>query len=183
MGELLHEFLQEITADPARFLAEFVQSLLLLAMIWWMGNKPVRKRLDARRARIVAELAEAEQVERDVARLQEEARARAARASEAVPALLRQAETKAQQDRQDAIQRIEAEAGELIGQANQAVQRDKTRVSRESAGRLIQLTAEATRRYLDEMLTESDRRALTQKAILASLAALNAPASRDTGGP
>ena len=181
MGELLREFLQEITADPTRFLAEFVQSLLLLAILWWVGSKQVRKRLVTRRARILAELAEAEQAGHDVARLREEAQARAARTREEGPAVLRQAEAKARQERQVAIERIEAEAKELIGQAAQAVERDKTRVARESALRLVQLTAAATRRYLDEMLTESDRRALTQKAILASLAELSAPSSPDSG--
>jgi len=182
MGELLHEFLHEITANPIRFLAEFVQSLILLAILGWMGQKAARKRLDARRTRIVAELAEAEQAEHDVTRLQEETRARAARASEEGSALLRQAEVKAQQERVAAIEHAEAEAKELIGQAEQAVVRDKARVTRESARRLVELTAEATRRYLDEMLTESDRRALTQKAILASLAALSGPSSPDVGG-
>jgi F0F1-type ATP synthase membrane subunit b/b' len=182
MGELLREFLHEITADRSRFLAEFVQSLILLAILGWAGRKAARKRLDARRARIVAELAEAEQAERDVGRLYEEVRSRGARAREEAPALLREAEAKAQQEREAAIGRIEAEAKELIGQAHQAVERDKTRVTRESAGRLVELTAEATRRYLDEMLTESERRALTQKAILASLAELSGSPSLGAGG-
>jgi F0F1-type ATP synthase membrane subunit b/b' len=182
MGELLREFLHEITAEPARFLAEFVQSLILLAILVRVGRKAARKRLDARRTRIVAELAEAEHAEGDVARLYEEARARVARAREEAPALLRQAEAKAQQEREAAIGQIEAEANELIRQSQQAVERDKARVARDSAGRLIELTTEVTRRYLDEMLTESDRRALTQKAILASLAELGGPPSSGAEG-
>jgi F0F1-type ATP synthase membrane subunit b/b' len=182
MGELLRAFLQEITAEPTRFLAEFVQSLLLLAILWRVGRKQIRKRLDTRRARIVAELAEAEQAERDVTRLEEETRARSARTRDEGPALLRQAEAAARQEREAAVARIEAEAKELIGQAAQAVERDKTRLASESARRLIQLTATATRRYLDEILTESDRRALTQKAILASLAELTTPSPADAGG-
>lgn len=181
MGELLRDFLDEITADRSRFLAELVQSLILLAILGWAGRKAARKRLDARRARIVAELAEAEQAERDVGRLYEEARSRAARARDEAPALLRQAEARAQQEREAAIGRIEAEANELIGQARQAVERDKARIAREAAGRLVELTADATRRYLDEMLTESERRALTQKAILASLVELSGSTSPDAG--
>lgn len=182
MGELFREFLHEITAEPSRFLAELVQSLMLLAMLWWAGKKAVRKRLEARRARIIAEITEAEQAERDVARLHEEARSRATYAAEEAPARLRQAEAKGQQEREVAIRRIEAEGKELIGQAQQTVERDKIRVAREATRRLIELTAEATRRYLDEMLTESDRRTLTQKAILASLAELSGSASPDAGG-
>jgi hypothetical protein len=49
------------------------------------------------------------------------------------------------------------------------VESEKERVRREASGRLLQLTTEAARRYLDEMLTETERRTVSQQAILASL--------------
>lgn len=173
MGELLREFVHEITARPTRFAAEVVQSLLLMAILWRYAGTAVRRRLAARRERIVAELTDADRAEEEANRLSEEARARVARAGEEAPALLRQAQVDAQQLRGDALRRIEAEAAEVVGQARQAVEQDKARVARQTAGRLVQLTAQATSRYLDEMLTESDRRALTQQAIAESLAALS----------
>jgi F0F1-type ATP synthase membrane subunit b/b' len=181
MGELLREFLHEITGDPTRYLAELVQSLLLLGILGWAGRRSLRQRLDARRTRIVAELTEAEQAERDGSRLEEEARSRAARGREEAPALLHQAEADAEKERKAALDRIEAEAMELVAQARQAVEGDKVRVAREAAGRLVELTAEAARRYLDEMLTEAERRALTQKAILASLGELSGSPSPGGG--
>lgn len=183
MGELLREFLRQITAEPLRFLAELVQGLLLLALIWWAARKQVRQRLEVRRARIMAELAAAEQADRDTVRLQEDANALSARTSEEGPALLRQAKARTSQEREAAIERIEAEAKELAEQAVQQVERDKARLTRESGRRLVQLTAAATRRYLDEILSESDRRGLTQKAILTSLAELTAPSRPDSEEP
>jgi F0F1-type ATP synthase membrane subunit b/b' len=181
MEELFREFLGEITGNPPRYLAELVQSLLLLFLIWRLGRKTVRQRLDTRRARIVAELAEVAQAERDVPRLEEEIRARTARATQEGPALLQAAAEKARQEREAALAAIEAEAREVLRQAAQAVERDRERLTSESARRLVQLTATAAGRYLDEMLTESDRRSLTQKAIRASLAQLQGPAPADKG--
>jgi len=183
MGELLRDVLQEIGADPTRFLAETAQSLLLLGILYWFGRKPLRRRLDAHLAAVVAELAEAAAAEQDAARLAEEARSHVARAKDEAPAAVHEVEEGLARDRQAGLDRIEAEAREMVEQARQAVERDKVRVAGEAAGRLVALTTEATRRYLDEMLSESERRALTQRAIHASLEAMTGAGAPGAGPP
>ena len=169
MGELLSDVLRGITAEPARFIAEVVQSALVLVVLGWAGRRFVRRRLAARRETIAAQLANADAAERESVRLREEAAAAVARAQQDSPAIVRTATEQADQERQAAIARIESEALEVVAQARRSVERDKERVRREASARLISLTTEAARRYLDEMLTEADRRALTRKAILEAL--------------
>lgn len=175
MGELLREVLREVTGSGPGYWAELLQSLALIAILWWAVKRQAGKRLTARRERVVAELAEAEEAEREAVRLTAAAVTLVGRAKEEGPALLRQAEAAALAEREAALVRIDAEATALLAQARQAVERDKLRVSREAGERLVSLTAEATRRYLDEMLGEGERRALTQQAIRESLEALRAP--------
>jgi F0F1-type ATP synthase membrane subunit b/b' len=79
------------------------------------------------------------------------------------------AREQAQAERGAAIARIDSEAEQVIAQARQTVERDKNRVLRETSDRLIRLATETAKRYLSERLTESERRVLMQKAILASL--------------
>jgi F0F1-type ATP synthase membrane subunit b/b' len=169
MGELIREALHEIVAHPGRFAAELVQFAVLVGLIVAIGREKLRKRLDDRRARVVGEMAEAEEAVRESARIRDEARALGERPPEEGPALLRRAEEEGASQRKAAIAAMEAEAEEIIAQARQTVEREKERFSRETGARLAQLTAETVLRYIDEMLTESERRALTQKAILASL--------------
>ena len=169
MGELLSDVLRGITAEPARFVAEVVQSTLVLVVLGWAGRRFVRRRLAARRETIAAQLADADAAERESVRLREEAVAAAARAQEDSPGIVRAAKEQADQERQASIARIESEALEVVAQARRSVESDKERVRREVSARLISLTTEAARRYLDEMLTEADRRALTRKAILEAL--------------
>jgi len=180
MGDLFRDLLQEIGADPTRFMAETVQSLLLLGILYWFGRKPLRRRLDAHLAAVMSDLAEAAEAEQEAARLTEEARSHAARAKDEAPAAVRAVEEGLARERQAGLERIEAEAREVVGQARQAVERDKVRVAGEAAGRLVALTTEATRRYLDEMLSESERRALTRQAIHASLEAMTGPPGAGT---
>jgi len=169
MEELLRGVLHGITLEPARFLAEVVQSALLLVIIGWAGGRYVRGRLAERRERIAGELARAEAAERDSVRFREEARAAAARGEAEAPAVVRTAREQAEHEREASIARSDTEAEQMIVQARDTVEREKNRILGESSERLIHLTTETARRYLDEMLTEGERRALTQKAILESL--------------
>ena len=170
MGELLRDVLRGITAEPARFVAEVVQSTLVLVVLGWAGRRFVRRRLAARRETIAAQLADADAAERESVQLREEAAAAAARAREDSPAIVRTATEQADQERQASIARIESEALEVVAAGPPERRARQGAGSRhEASARLISLTAEAARRYLDEMLTESERRALTQKAILEAL--------------
>jgi F0F1-type ATP synthase membrane subunit b/b' len=169
MGELLQEVFHGITAAPARFIAELVQSVVLLGVVWWAGRRLVRPRLIERRARIATELGEAAAAERRWTGVGEEVRTILARSGEATSEILRVAREQAQAERGAAIARIDSEAEQVIAQARQTVERDKNRVLRETSDRLIRLATETAKRYLSERLTESERRVLMQKAILASL--------------
>lgn len=169
MEESFQEVLREITARPVPFAAEVVQSLLLLGVIGWAGRRSVAKRLADRRARIAAELADAERAERESAVMRDEARAVVERAEREAPGIVRAAEELAEKERETESARTAAEAEQTIQQARQAVERDKQRVVQDASERLIRLTTLTARRYLDEMLTEGERRVLTEKVILESL--------------
>ncbi len=177
MGELL----REIAAEPLRFAAEFLQSVLLLGVIWWAGRRLAGKRLQQRRAKIAAALEEARQADRDSVRLRDEARTLVEGVPSEAAEILRSGREQAERERAAAIALAETESAELVAQARQSIEREKERVVREASDRLVRLTAEAVRRYLDEVLTEGDRRALMQKAILASLEAMEGKPSADAG--
>jgi F0F1-type ATP synthase membrane subunit b/b' len=169
MQELLREVLHEIAAAPARFVAEVVQSVLLLGAIGWVGRRLVGKRLVERRTRIAAELAAAEAAERRWAGIGEEVRAVVAGAQQDAAAVMRAAREQAEGERTAATTQVEREAEQVIAQAREAVEREKNSIARDASDRLVGLTTETVRCYLDEMLTEGQRRDLLQKAILVSL--------------
>ncbi|HUM12736.1 MAG TPA: hypothetical protein VLT82_17440 [Myxococcaceae bacterium] len=172
MGEALRAALHEVTARPLPYLAEVVQFLILVGVIGWAAHRPVAKRLAARREKIAAELAEAERDERAFVLLGEEARAAVAKAEEEAPGILAAARAEAAKERAAGIARAQAEAEEGIRLAGEAVEREKAKVAAEASERLLTLTTEIARRYLDEFLSEDERRSMTEKAILESLEGL-----------
>jgi F0F1-type ATP synthase membrane subunit b/b' len=182
MEELFREVLRGIESQPARFVAEVVQSALLLALIAWAGWKPARRRLGERRERIAAALAAADEDARETTRLKEELRAIAARAGEEPAALLQAASERASAERGAAAERIEAEARARVAAAHRQVEEDRERAGREASARLVRLTTDAARRYVEDVLDETERRALTRKAVLATLDELLPETSGDSPG-
>ena len=182
MEALLRDVIAEIASHPARFIAEAVQAVLLVGIVAWFARRWARKRLAERRDRIGAALAEADAAEKACADLREQARSVTAQAEGEVPELLRAAREQAARERDAMIAAADTEARELVDQASRTVQAEKDRISREASDRLVHLTTEVTRRYLDEMLSESERRTLTQKAILASLGELERIAAAHESG-
>jgi F0F1-type ATP synthase membrane subunit b/b' len=169
MEDLLGGSLNEIFAHPIRFTADVVQSLLLLAVIAWAGRRYAVRRLADRRSRIATELADADAAQRDSVRIREESRAVVAQAREAAPGILQDAQARADREREASTAAIESEAREIVEQARRSIELELAGVRREASERLVRLTTETARRYVEELLTEAERRALTQKAILAFL--------------
>jgi len=182
MDELLRATLREITDQPARFAAEVVQQLLLIAIIVWFGRRWLAKRLAERRSRIESALAGADAADKDSVRIREELATMPAKSAESAAALLKSAREQAEKERATAAAAIEAEARQVVEQAHKSLELEKESVRRDAAERLVGLTTDAARRYLDEMLTENERRALTQKAILAFLDQVETSAGAGKGG-
>lgn len=169
MEELLKEALHEITTYPNIFLAEVVQFTLFLGVIVCAGRRFMGKKLKERQETIAVALKEADKTEREYAELKKEAEAIVASATEEVRQMIKTAKTKAKKELQTALRQADEEAKEIILRAGEMVKAEKERVISETSEHLVNLIAETTRRYVDEALTEGERRELTQKIILASL--------------
>jgi len=182
MEELLRQVLGDLAANPVRSAVEVIQSLLLLVIVAWATSKFARRQLAERHSRIATELAAAEAAERDGTGLEAKARDLATGIEQQVAEVLRAAREQAEQERKTSMAQVTVDGEQAVVQARQSVEREKERVVREASERLVRLTAEAARRYLDEVLTENQRRTLIQRAILESLEELSgAAASREAG--
>lgn len=182
MEELLRQVLSDLAANPVRSAVEVLQSLLLLVIVVWAASKFARRQLGERHSRIAAELTAAETAEREGTGMEAKARDLAAGIEQQVAEVLRVAHEQAEQERKTATAQVAADAEQAVVQARQSVEREKQRLAREASERLVRLTAEAARRYLDEVLTENQRRTLIQRAILESLEEMSGTAApRDAG--
>jgi F-type H+-transporting ATPase subunit b len=172
MIELVREALRDIVARPLPYLAEVVHFVALLAIVWLVLRRTVARTLAERRRRIAAGIEAAEGAA--AARADAEARAAAllAEAGERARRIGEEAAAAVAAARSEGLERIAREAAAVVRLADDAAEAERARVSRESSERLIELVGAVVRRFLDQALSEGERRALTQKLILSHLAEL-----------
>jgi F-type H+-transporting ATPase subunit b len=177
MRELIQEALHEITGEPLTFAAEIVQFLLLVVIIRFLLPRIVGTDLKERRRRIAAEVEKADHADAAYAEVKQQAAALVAAAREEARRTIEAAGARAQEERRDGLDRAEQEANDILLQAHQTVETEKGRVTSEASEQLVTLITLVTRRYIEEALTENERRAVTQKLILASLKEMEGTAS------
>lgn len=133
--------------------------------------------LKERRKRIAADVEKADQAEAAYAKAQEQAAALVDAARAEALRTIEAARTAAQDERRAGLDRVEQEANAILLLAGQAIETEKGRVASEASEQLVALITLVTRRFIEESLTESERRAVTQKLILASLNEMEGTAS------
>jgi F-type H+-transporting ATPase subunit b len=169
MSELIQETLHEITADPLLFSVEVVQFLLLVVIIRFILRRVLGTALHERRARIAAEVAKADHADTAYAEAQQRAASLVEKAREEAQRTIERARTAAQEERRAGLDQAEQDARTILHQARQTIETEKSRVAGEASEELVTLIIQVIRRFIEEALPESERTAVTQKLVLASL--------------
>ncbi len=177
MNELIQEGLRQITGKPLIFTVELVQFILLVLIIRFLLPRIVGTALKERHNRIAADVEKADQADAAYAKAQEQAAALVDTARAEARRTIEAARTAALEERRAGLDRAEQEANAILLQAGQAIETEKQRVTSEASEQLVTLITLVTRRFIEESLTESERRAVTQKLILASLKEMGGSAS------
>jgi F0F1-type ATP synthase membrane subunit b/b' len=178
MNELIQEALREITEEPWIFVAEVAQFLLLVLIIRLLLPRIVGTALNQRHTRIADQVEKADQADTAYAKAQQQAAALVAAARAEAQRDIEAARTAAQDERRSGLDQVDQEAETILLQARQASETEQSRLASDASEQLVALITLVTRRYIEESLTESERRAVTQKLILASLNEMEDTASR-----
>ncbi len=177
MRELIQEMLREITGQPLIFTVEVVQFILLVAIVGFLLLRIVGTRLKERCERIAAEVEKANRADAAYEEAQQQAAALVANARADSQRIIEEARTAAQEERKAGLDRVKEEADAILLQARQSIETEKEKAAGEASGHLVALITEVTRRFIEEALTESERRAVTEKLILAGLKEMEGSAS------
>jgi len=169
MEELFKDAIHEITGQPLIFAAEVVQFLLFVVMIRFLLLRTVGKTLKERRERIAVEMEKANRADKNYAEAQKQAASIVAEAHAEAQRIIGAAQAAADERRRTGLEQAEHEANAIILEAQETIKTEKDRVVLETSEHLADLVTLVTRRFVDEALTESERRALTQKLILTRL--------------
>jgi F0F1-type ATP synthase membrane subunit b/b' len=189
VSEIIREFVGEIAGDPLRFVAEVVQFVVLVAIVWvvavgWGSRRGfVANMLAERGERIRASVRSIAESEAELAQAREDA----AQAVKAARAEARAALTDSKRDA--AALEIEGRAAadkeaELIAsRAEQAIKNETAEMHADLREQLIDVVAQATRAVMSEHMTLLEQRELIEESIVASLQGSGLEAAKRPGRP
>jgi F0F1-type ATP synthase membrane subunit b/b' len=176
MIELLQAAIHEITVEPVKFVIELVQFAILLLIVkagafglsksskGFLGNM-----LAERQKRVGAQMERIDGAEARALTARGEATSMVARANLAARALVKGARATAKQEAVAAEQALAVEAAEIIGQARESLERERTEILAGIHDQLVDVVVMSTRQMLDQGLAPQEQREMVRRTILDSL--------------
>jgi F-type H+-transporting ATPase subunit b len=183
MGELFAEIGHEISADPGKFIAELVQFVLLLGIIWAIAIGVGKHKgvltgmLDRRRETVAGRIERAGGAETALAQARERTEEMLAEAHKEATAILREARANANAETTAAREAADDEALRIKQHAQDVLDNELAEMHVEIRDQLVDLVAGATRSILNEGLSAQEQRELIQDAVATGIDRI------ETGGP
>ncbi len=175
VSEILGEIVHEASAEPVRLIAEVVQFVVLLAIVY-IGAIGVGRRkgivvnmLAERDARIRSRLVEASGAEQALADAHHEASTLVRDARREAREILAEAHARAKAIEATGTAEGDAAYAEALARAEETIARETLEMHMEIRDTLVETVAGATRGILNERLTVSEQRRSIQDAVSAAL--------------
>ena len=173
--EIALEMGHEVTISPLRMLAEIVQFVLLVGIIWvvavgWGKRRGfVANLLSERAERIDKQIQASSHADEDLASAQQTASGRVSSAEAKAREMLDAARSESQQAESAAREEADREAERIVERAQVAITTETSQMVAEMRDELVGLVAAATRSIMSETVGVAEQRALIESAITASL--------------
>ncbi len=147
------------------FIAQLINFVVVLLVLWRWAWKPLVKILDERSRRIEQSLAYAKEIEEEMRRLGEK-RTAALRETEArAQAAIADARALAEIERQETLAHTRTEVEKTLREAKESIRTEKTRMLAEARAELADVVIAATGKVLEREIDEKSDRAFVQKVL------------------
>ena len=189
LAQILSAMAKEVTETPMNVIAEVVQSLVLVAIIWFVAlgfgkhRGMIVNMLEARQAHVRSQLDQAsgakgqlEEARNSAEKRLNDARAEAARLRSDADAEVAQSEVAARAS-------SDAEAARIVDRAHSALTNERVQMLSDLRDELVDLVSEATRSIMNEALTVAEQRDRIEGAIKSSVSGNSNRAARGGRAP
>ena len=165
----------EIVDSPMTIVAELVQFLLLVGIIWVVAFGFGKRRgfvanmLSERKTHVAQRLEEAQGAAGRLAQSTQDARQRNQAAADEAERLLAEAKAGAKASEASAHLEADAEAARILERANAALDNERAQMQADLREQLVELVSQATRSIMNEKLTVAEQRSRIEEAITAGV--------------
>ena len=171
IAQILSAIVKEITEQPMMVIAEFVQSIALVVIVWGVaigfGNRRgmILNMLDERATHVKKQLEHAEGAKDELESARTDAEKRLAEARTEAERLRTEADAEVAKSEVDARASADAEAERIVERASLALTNERAQMLADLRDELVDLVSEATRSIMNEALTVAEQRDRIEAAI------------------
>ncbi len=159
------ELLSQLGIDPLILLAQVVNFLLLLGLLWKFLYKPLTRILRERRVTIRKSLRNAKKIDEDLKTSRDRARAIVNQANLEVDKLNAKNEQVLAEKRRERLRTVESEAAEVFKRTQESINEERKNMEQEVQNSAIELVGEATSSVLGKSLDIKAQRELIADSI------------------
>ncbi len=150
--------------EPKYIIMQVVSFLIVLAVLYKFGIKPVTATMEERNKKIETGIQHAEEMQRKLAAAQEESAALVKKANVEASRIVEDARKMAKEYLDKQTQEAAAKANDLLGKAQQAIELEHKKMLADARSEVARLVVITTERVLAKKLTDADRAAYNEAA-------------------
>jgi F-type H+-transporting ATPase subunit b len=159
------EGLAGLGINPPILLAQIVNVIILLVVLYFVAYKPVMRMLDQRSKRIKNSMEQADAIKEQAARTEEEVKKQLEVARKEGQEHIAQATQAGEEIREKAKQRARKEAEDIISRARSEIQRERDEAINELRKEVADLTITAAEKVIDRSLDKKAHHELIDKVL------------------
>jgi F-type H+-transporting ATPase subunit b len=159
------ELLTKLGIDWRLLIAQAVNFLIVLAVLYKFLYKPLLKFLEQRRQRIEHSLQEAQRIETELKAIEVKREEVLIEAKRGAQAILKEAEVQAEKQRQETLIRVRAEAERVISEARSKLEAEQVEAMREMRREAAKLVVQAVTKVVGKLSASEIDKKLVEEAV------------------
>jgi len=151
--------------DGGIFIAQLVNFLLVMLVLWKFAYKPIMKMLDDRSERIEKSMKDAEHVEKRVAALEDERKQVVSEARAEAAKVMELARTDAEAMKTEMVEKAKREVERVVANGKGQLKSDQEAMMREARKELVEIAVAAAKKVLVEAVDEKKSASLAEEVV------------------
>lgn len=147
------------------FIAQLVNFLVVLLVLWKWAYRPIVKTLESRRERVEKSLKDAEAIEVRLSTLEQERKTVIAQANVEATALIEKAREDAEARDRETVEKARREVERVVAQGKGQLKNEKEAMLREARKEMVEIALEAVRKILKQTVDEKKSKSLAEEVV------------------
>lgn len=161
----MEELVKTFYIDWKLLVAQLINFFIVLGVLWKFALRPLRQTMDKRSAEIAKSLAQAKEIEKKLSQTESDYESKILQAKKESQAIIVEATTSAENQRQALLAQTKAEANKIVEQAKQQIVEEKKRLQIDLKKETASLVIAMTKKILEHFTNEKFNDAAIKKVI------------------